>query len=167
MYGPLRSASAFFIFLTFATPPPLGACLGYHPSSILHHRFFKFHAPILAQPVGQRLSNPKNCREHPLTLGINPPGAFLIRDNSCNSRQSLCFLSVFIRVHLWLKELFPPHTNTIFVVASFSSQPRVGSAVTDEMSLNDICRPNVRGFFTSTCAGSHVCCEIFWCGAGL
>ena len=61
---------------------------------------------------------------------------------------------------------FPPHNKNPVVVA-FSSQPRVGSAVTDEMSLIEICRPRVFGLFTSICFGSQVCWLIFWCGAGL
>ena len=59
------------------------------------------------------------------------------------------------------------YTNTILVVVAFSSQPRVGSAVTDEMSLMESCRPSVRGDFTVTSAGSQVCWFTFWCGAGL
>ncbi len=59
------------------------------------------------------------------------------------------------------------HTNTISVVAAFSSQPRVGSAVTDEMSLMEIWRPRVLGDLISIFDGSQVCWLIFWCGAGL
>src|SRR5688572_14106150 len=41
------------------------------------------------------------------------------------------------------------YANTISVVAAFSSHPRVGSAVTEEISLIEICRPRVLGLFTS------------------
>ena len=39
----------------------------------------------------------------------------------------------------------PTQANTICVVVAFSSHPRVGSAVTDEMSLFEIWRPRVFG----------------------
>jgi len=61
----------------------------------------------------------------------------------------------------------PTQANTICVVVAFSSQPRVGSAVTDEMSLFEIWRPRVFGLLTSICDGAQVCWLIFWCGAGL
>jgi len=60
-----------------------------------------------------------------------------------------------------------PHEKMIFVVVALSSQPRVGSGVTELMSLMEICRPRVFGLFTSISFGSHVCWLIFWCGAGL
>src|SRR5262245_64863089 len=59
------------------------------------------------------------------------------------------------------------HEKSRAVVVAFSSQPRVGSAVTDDMSLIEIMRPRVFGLLTSICLGSHVCWLIFWCGAGL
>lgn len=61
----------------------------------------------------------------------------------------------------------PDYTNTISVVVAFSSQPRVGSVVTDEMSLMEIYRPRVLGDLISIFEGSQVCWLIFWCGAGL
>ena len=113
---------------------------------------------------GERSSNAFPIR-HPLNRPSSP---------GQNSFASPCALlpeparsAAFMPLHR--PNVEPPelHANTIFVVAALSSQPRVGSAVTDEMSLIEICRPSVRGFFTSTFSGSHVCCEIFWCGAGL
>jgi hypothetical protein len=59
------------------------------------------------------------------------------------------------------------YTNRISVVVACSSQPRVGSVVTEETSLIEIMRPRVLGLLTSICFGSHVCWLIFWCGAGL
>src|SRR5262245_14520654 len=59
------------------------------------------------------------------------------------------------------------HKKSRAVVAAFSSQPRVGSAVIDDMSLIEIMRPRVFGRLTSICLGSQVCWLIFWCGAGL
>src|SRR5213594_3624152 len=59
------------------------------------------------------------------------------------------------------------HAKTISVVVALSSQPRVGSAVTEETSLIEICRPRVLGLFTSIFNASQVCWLIFWCGAGL
>src|SRR4051812_10732924 len=67
----------------------------------------------------------------------------------------------------WLALFEAHYTKTIFVVAACSSQPRVGSAVIEETSLMEIWRPRVFGPLTSTCSGSHVCWEIFWCSAGL
>jgi len=51
----------------------------------------------------------------------------------------------------------PLYTNTISVVAAFLSQPRVESAVTDEMFMIEICQLRVFGDLISICDGSHVC----------
>jgi hypothetical protein len=59
------------------------------------------------------------------------------------------------------------YPNKIFVVAAPSSQPRVGSGVTELMSLIESWRPRVFGLFASISFGSQVCWLIFWCGAGL
>src|SRR6185369_11032421 len=77
----------------------------------------------------------------------------------CKPRAERAFPAARSRV----QALPNSHTKTIFVVVSFSSHPRVGSAVIDDTSLIEIWRPRVLGLLTSTCDGSQVCCEIFWC----
>jgi len=87
--------------------------------------------------------------------------AFLLQDFEFNKVETFVSSTPDLAIPNWV------HTNTILVLLALSSQPRVGSAVTDEMSLMESCRPSVRGDFTSTSDGSQVCWFTFWCGAGL